>query len=57
MDNDSVIKKYMQITGGNVPKKYEGSEEQGRRIVRCSILKETNLEYSNSTSAAFPYRK
>lgn len=21
MDNDSVIKKYMQITGGNVPKK------------------------------------
>ena len=50
MDNNLVIEEYIQITCGNIPKVYVGAEEQGKSIVKCSILETTNLEYSNSTS-------
>ena len=50
MDNDLIIKEYIQITCGNIPRVYAGPEEQGKSSVKCSILEDTNLEYSNSTS-------
>ncbi len=50
MDNDLITEEYIQITCGNVPAIYAGPEEQGKSIVMCSILENTNLEYSNSTS-------
>ena len=50
MDKDFIIKEYIQITCGNIPRVYAGPEEQGKSIVKCSILEDTNLEYSNSTS-------
>ena len=50
MDNDLIIKEYIQITCCNIPRVYSGPEEQGKSIVKCSILEDTNLEYSNSTS-------
>ena len=46
MDNDLIIKEYIQITCGNIPRVYAGPEEQGK----STILEDTNLEYSNSTS-------
>ena len=49
MGNNLIFKKYIQITDGNVPRVYKGPEKQGKGIIKCSILKETNLEYSNST--------
>nr|DAJ66670.1 MAG TPA: hypothetical protein [Caudoviricetes sp.]DAW40821.1 MAG TPA: hypothetical protein [Caudoviricetes sp.] len=49
MDNDLIITEYMKITCGNIPKVYVGPEEQGKSIAKCSILEDTNLEYSNST--------
>lgn len=50
MDNDLITEEYIQITCGNIPAIYVGPEEQGKNIVMCSILENTNLEYSNSTS-------
>ena len=49
MDNDLIIKEYIQITCGNIPRVYAGPEEQGKSIVKCSILEDTNLEYRHST--------
>lgn len=49
MDNN-LIMEYLRITCGNIPSQYYGPEEQGKSIVKCSILEETNLEYSNSTT-------
>ena len=49
MDNDLVIKEYIRITCGNIPRAYAGPEEQGKSIVKCSFLEGANLEYSNST--------
>ena len=50
MNDDLILKEYIQITNGNVPQLYIGPEEQGKNIVKCSILEGTNLEYSNSTT-------
>ena len=50
MDNDLITEEYIQITCGNIPASYVGPEEQGKSIVMCSSLENTNLEYSNSTS-------
>ena len=49
-NNDNVLLEYLKITGGFIPETYLGPEEQAKRIVRCSILEDTVLEYSNSTS-------
>ena len=32
MDNDLIIKEYIQITCGNIPRVYAGPEEQGKSI-------------------------
>lgn len=50
MDMDNVLVEYLKITGGIIPETYLGPEEQAKRIVRCSILEDTNLEYSNTTN-------
>ena len=50
MNNDLIVEEYLRVTCGNIPGAYVGSEEQGKSIVKCSILEGTNLEYSNSTS-------
>ena len=47
--DDRLLADYLMITGGFLPDTYPGPEEQGEQIVKCSILKETNLEYSNTT--------
>lgn len=49
MGNSLIFKEYIQITDGNIARVYEGPEKQGKGIIKCSVLKETNLEYSNST--------
>ncbi len=45
----NIFEDYLMITGGNVPSSYKGAEAQGKEFQKCSILKEVNLEYSNST--------
>lgn len=47
--DDQILTVYSKITGGIIPDSYDGPEEQGKQIVKCSLLKETCLEYSNST--------
>ena len=32
MDNDLIIKEYIQITCGNIPRVYAGPEEQGKSL-------------------------
>lgn len=44
---------YMDITNGEYPMNYLGPEEQGRSIVKCSVLREVNLDYDNSTKINF----
>lgn len=50
MDMDNILVDYLKITGGIIPETYLGPEDQAKLIVRCSILEDTNLEYSNSTN-------
>lgn len=52
--NDQLTMEYLKITGGAIPSVYIGPEEQGQRIVKCSLLKETNLAYSSSTNVKIP---
>lgn len=47
---DNIMQEYLRITGGFIPDIYLGPEEQAKRIVKCSILKDTNLEYTNFTA-------
>lgn len=47
---DNTMQEYLRITGGFIPDIYLGPEEQAKRIVKCSILKDTNLEYTNFTA-------
>ena len=46
----NVFEDYMKLTNGMVPQAYLGAEEQGKAIRRCSILKEVEICYSNSSS-------
>lgn len=46
----TVLDEYMKLTNGKVPQAYLGAEEQGKAIRRCSILKEVEICYSNSSS-------
>ncbi len=46
----TTIEEYLVLTEGSMPRKYEGAEEQGKAIRRCTILKEVELGYSNSSS-------
>lgn len=48
--DDTILQDYLKITGDFVPKEYTNPEQQGQSIVKCSILTETSLEYSNSTN-------
>lgn len=51
MDNlENVIGDYLKITGGFTQDVYLGPEEQAKRIVKCSILKDVNLEYQSFTN-------
>ncbi|MBS4881201.1 MAG: hypothetical protein KH138_13065 [Firmicutes bacterium] len=54
MDTNLIVEAYLQITQGNMKTEYVGPEEQGKSIVKCSILEETNLEYNNSTMMMSP---
>lgn len=47
--DSQVMSEYLRITGGYLPEAYPGAEEQGKRIVKCTLLKEEDLYYSNST--------
>ncbi len=49
--NQNIISEYSKITDGYCPKDYPGAEEQAQRIQRCSLLKEVQLNYSNSTAS------
>lgn len=49
--NQPTIDWYLRITKGiSIPSQYAGPEEQAKRIKRCSILKEVDIEYSNVPS-------
>ena len=48
MNNELTM--YLKITGGFCPNQYLDPETEGKKIVKCSLLKETNLNYSNSTN-------
>jgi|GEM_PF-4383477 len=48
MEKD-LLAEYYLITGGKVGTPYTGAELQGKSIEKCSILKEIDLVYSNST--------
>ena len=48
---DQFFLEYLKITGNSGPKEYIDPEQQGQSIKKCSILKETTLEYSTSTSS------
>ena len=48
--DETMLREYMRITKGNCPDSYLGAEEQGKAIRRCSILKEVEIGYSNSSS-------
>lgn len=53
MDNN-FITEYLKITSNAIPSVYPGPEEQAKQIVKCSILKDVNLEYNNLTSRTQP---
>lgn len=57
MDTNLIVEAYLQITQGNISTEYIGPEEQGKSIVKCSILEETNLEYNNSTLMMSPSKQ
>lgn len=57
MDTNLIVEAYLQITQGNISTEYVGPEEQGKSIVKCSILEETNLEYNNSTLMMLPSKQ
>lgn len=49
--NQPTIDWYLRITKGiSIPSQYAGPEEQAKRIIRCSILREVDIEYSNVPS-------
>lgn len=45
--DDNIIQEYLKITKGFVPNDYFGPEKQGQQFVKCSVLRNTSLEYSN----------
>ena len=49
--NSQYIEQYQMITRSSAPqeREYKGPEEQGRSIEICTLLKRTNIEYSNET--------
>jgi len=47
---EEFVQDYLKITGGIIPKVYTNPEQQGRQIVKFSLLKATNFGYSNGTN-------
>lgn len=45
--DDNIVKEYLKITQGFIPDDYLGPEKQGQQFVKCSVLRNTSLEYSN----------
>ena len=48
--DQNIYELYSMITGGEIPPVYKGPEAQGRYIRKCTLLREVEIEYSNSTS-------
>lgn len=49
MWEEDYLQFYDEVTDGEGPEIYLGPEEQGKSIVKCSILKTMNLDYDNVT--------
>lgn len=49
MLEEDYLQFYDEVTDGEGPEIYLGPEEQGKSIVKCSILKTMNLDYDNVT--------
>ena len=55
--DETLLKEYMRITKGSCQESYLGAEEQGKAIKRCTILKEVEIGYSNSSSYSISNEK
>ena len=53
MLEDDYLQFYDEMIDGEGPETYLGPEEQGKSIVKCSILKTMNLNYDNMTRNTF----
>ncbi len=49
MENNEMLKVYQTITKNYATPNYLPPEQQGRRIQRCTLLREMNVSYSNGT--------